>query len=164
IGVDHMLRVRHRALRHVAAGAAGLLLRLARVAAGAGRVDGYPRAVRIVARAAPETIAHRLFARALLELLGVAGDGHFWVRPAHEDRDRVRQAVSGTIGVPRRARTHHANFAREMALRAYAIAAVGGEFPRVDDIAGQRARNVALGGSVAALASDSRFGERRIGV
>jgi hypothetical protein len=129
---------------------------------------GIRNGVRIVARAAPQPLAGLDLATALGELLEVTGDFHFCpgVRP-YEHGDMVGQES------PRAKRTWNAirfvdpDDAGKMALRTNAVAAIRGEFSRVND------REAAAGGALsdgsdmifarpmATFATDSSF-EKRI--
>src|SRR5262249_267421 len=118
---------------------------------------------RVVACTAPQLIAGRLLAPALLQLLDVAGDRQPRRIP-DENRDRISQPVARMIAAPRRAGTHDANLAREVTLRAHAVPVVRREFDRIDDVSRPGARDMALAGPMAALATDTGLSERWVAV
>ena len=124
--------------------------------------------MRIVACAAPQPIARRAAARALRQVLDVAG--HPQARTAagsHEHGERVGQKVAQMVRLPVRTRAHHAHFAREMALRADRVAAAGIELGRIHDrraalgIPRTHLRDVRFPGTVAPFASHATLAERR---
>jgi hypothetical protein len=140
IRVYDVFRVDHRILRHVTGCAIVILCpsrnwrRFARLSLMTGKtLRSIPRnsirsvwhTVRIVASAAPQTIAAGLPACALREVLYVTGDAHLLCGgSAYEYGHVVLEKVAGRkrLGVP--SRPCDANLTCQMTLRAHAIAAV----------------------------------------
>src|ERR1019366_3931692 len=90
--------------------------------------------VRIVARAAPQAVPGGTPAGALRQLLDMADRLNSGTRAApDEDRERLAQPVACLKRLPVSPRPHHPDFARQVALRADAVAPFRVELGRLQD-------------------------------
>src|SRR5439155_24373108 len=121
-------------------------------------------AVRIVASAARQPIGALLPTYAAPQLLRLAD--HFQrrvvARIADEHREGLFERVAGHEIVPVFLRIENACVSLKMALLADAVSGVRREAARVDNIGARRLGYMLRGRSVAALARDAFFGDRRI--